>query len=199
MNIDNIEFILAQLEQIEQKIDRNSETDSLDTKIHRNIYKYMLSHLEEKPLFKPNTAIIFHSLFLKPSDNYTDSLELNSYRTIDTAPVTLNHVPPNWKDVSHFMDHYLNQINTSKGIFPSIEYAVLCHKRFLDISPFASYNLQISFYILNYFLLSEHKICFLPSNKETYLNALTSAQHPTSPNIDSLLQYITDYCFDVSF
>lgn len=199
MHIKNMEIILTQLEQIEQKILKNNEPHKLDTKLHKNIYQYILSHLDNNPLFETNTAIILHTLFSNPSANYTNKLELNSYRTVNTAPVTLDHRPPNWKEVTHFMEHYLNQINTSKGIFPPIEYAVLCHKRFLDISPFANFNLQVAFYILNYFLLTEHKICFIPPNKEAYLNALTFAQHPTSPNIEPLLQYITEYCFDVSF
>lgn len=198
MNTNKIESVLNELETLENQIKGHQNIHKQEVKQHTNIYRYLLAHIEQTPLFQENTAKAIHTLLSNPSVEYTEHLVLDTYRTVNIAPVTSNHITPSWEEVPHFMEHYLNQINTSKGIFSPIEYAVLCHKRFLDICPFSNFNLQTSYYILNYFLLSEQKICFLPPNKKTYLNALTKAQHPTSPNTELLLQYISDNCLDIS-
>lgn len=191
-----MQITIEQLNQLKQQ-QISKDLASLKTNEHKNVYQYILHLINSNSLLTKETLSIFHALYQDASLSYQDKFTPSDYRNCTLVPLTVNHKPPKPEDLPHLMEHYLNQINTSKGIFSPIEYAVLCHKRFLDISPFSDYNLEVGKLLLDYLLLAENQICFLPDNDAKYFNALEQAQQMDYPVIEPLIQYISSYVVQI--
>lgn len=191
-----MQITIEQLNQLEQK-QISKDLTALKTTEHKNVYQYILHLINSNSLLNKETLSIFHALYQDTALSYQDKFSPSDYRNCTLIPLTKNHRPPMPEDLSHLMEHYLNQINTSKGIFSPIEYAVLCHKRFLDISPFSDYNLEVGKLLLNYLLLTENQICFLPDDDREYFKSLNQAQQMDYPVVEPLIQYISSYVVQI--
>lgn len=111
-----------------------------------------------------------------------------TYRTKDEVS---GRKVPVAAEVNHFMTHYISQMQLSKKMFDGIEYAGICHKRFLEICPFEKANMEVAQWLLNYLLIQAGYVMItLHEEDASYEKALKAAQHPSCPDIDGFTMYI---------
>lgn len=53
------------------------------------------------------------------------------------------------EELAYYLEHFFNQAQISRKLFSPEEYAVICHKRILDLCPFEKQNARVALLVLN--------------------------------------------------
>lgn len=118
---------------------------------HAEAYDYILSVAKTKPFdITEDTVKRLHSLLyhtLNPE-------EAGQYRKVQVYISEMNYLPPKAEDVPHLMEHFINQMKSSKSLLHPIEYAAICHKRIVDIQPFNEGNGKVARLLMNLLLIN---------------------------------------------
>jgi Fic family protein len=164
-------------------------------------YDYMLS-IARSEQFEITEDLIkrLHFLFYQKKDPE----EAGRYRIAMADNLSMQHLPPAAEEVPHFMEHFMNQMQSSRRLMHPIEYAAICHKRLIDISPFKEGNGGVARLIMNLILInSGYTVTSIPPElRNEYINALILSQRKNNPDIDALLELVVecviesekDYC-----
>ena len=120
------------------------------------------------------------------------SLVPSIYRTSQTFIFDTDTKASDAQEISHFMEHFLSQMNYSKNWMHEIEFAAMSHKRIIDIQPFEKYNEVMSFLFLNRLLVTcgYPMISLLGDTYENYKSAYFKTRTMTNPDIDSFTKII---------
>lgn len=101
---------------------------------------------------------------------------------------------PGGAELKRLMGHFMSQLQISKQMFHPIEYAAICHKRLLELSPFEDRNEEVAFMVMNLLLVQAgYKAIAISKAQETeYKSKLSAAQHPSQPEIDEFIAFIAE-------
>lgn len=123
---------------------------------------------------------------------HTDYIHGGKYRETVLRLEDTAYCPPKPEEIAHYMGHFMNQLQTSKGIFSPVEYAAICHKRILDISPFERENERTAFMALNFLLLksNENPVSVPEALQEQYKRAIEAARQGAFPDVGPLTELI---------
>lgn len=110
------------------------------------------------------------------------------YRTVSITPLGIGHKPPAPDEIHHFMEHFINQMKTSRIMFHPVEFAAIAYKRLLDICPFETGNEETAAMFLNLLLAREgYPIVNLPSDLPGYEEVMKQARAMPFPDTDPLV------------
>lgn len=164
-------------------------------------YDYILSLAGTEQLEITETIIqrLHYLLYYK-----MDYEEAGQYRRTQVSISGTEHMPPKAEDVPHLMEHFMNQMQSSKRLLHPIEFAAMCYKRLVDIEPFGEGNGKVARLLMNVILVNAgYGITSIPPElRYEYSNALVLSQRKNNPNIDTFVDLITecvieagrDYC-----
>lgn len=161
----------------------NSDTD---------VYDYLLLQAGADKLDITEDTIK-HIHFLIYSE--LDQGEAGHYRKKPSNISAAGYIPPDSEDVPRLMEHFINQMQNSRRMMHPIEYATMCHKRFIDIQPFNVGNDTLALLLLNLILINEGYGVTVISQESygTYKHALTLSRRKINPDIDKLTSLIAVY------
>lgn len=153
-------------------------------------YSYILSLAKEKEI-QITEALLkkFHELALEEKGLKEES---GRYRTIAIQNIETSHMPPVPEELEHLMKHFISQMQISRQMFHPIEFAAICHKRVMEIHPFKEGNKEVAMLVMN-LILAHHgyeMITSFKAEEAEYLRTLVAAQHPSSPDIDSFINFV---------
>lgn len=96
------------------------------------------------------------------------------------------------QEINHFMDHFMSQMHYSKNWMHEIEFAVMSHKRILDIQPFQKHNTFMAFWLLNRILLSSGypPMILTQETFEQYKKAYFATRSMHNPDIDGFIENV---------
>lgn len=122
----------------------------------------------------------------------SDSTSAGTYRQESALPCGKGHKPPKASDIDHFMEHFINQMLTSRPMFHPVEFAAIAYKRLLDIYPFDAYNEEVAALFMNLLLsASGYPVVSIPTSyTEEYEAAMIEARKMPFPDTDPLLRLI---------
>lgn len=108
------------------------------------------------------------------------------YRQETVTAAGGGYQPPEASEIPRLMGHFINQMETSAGMFHPLEYAVLCHKRLMDIQPFQEGSDKIALMFLNLLLLRHgYGMAWIPGQKQQeYVKALEASRGELNPDVD---------------
>ena len=168
---------------------------------HAQAYDYMLSVARTgqlditEDIIKKLHYLFYHKL---------DQEEAGQYRKIQVYISGTEYLPPKAEEVPHLMEHFINQMQSSKRLMHPIEFAAICHKRLVDIHPFKDGNGRTARLLMNLILVNEgYGITSIPPVlRNEYINALILSQRKNNPDIDTFIEFIAecvieterDYC-----
>ena len=106
-------------------------TEALANKLigHHMAFNAMIQLAQAKVPVTEALLNEFHKMLLSDSNEYRDDLD------------------------NHLMHHFIDQM-TASAYLPPVEYAVQCHRRLLEIHPWASCNGEVAMLLMNYMLIS---------------------------------------------
>lgn len=173
----------------------------LKTVGHAAAFDYMTNEALKNPLVITEDIIkTMHYLLF----NKMEEREAGQYRKKQSEESKKERRLPPPEEIPHFMEHLINQIESSKKMLHPIEFATMSHKRLLEIQPFEEGNEYIARLLLNLILVSAgYTVTTIPTElKEDYNHALMAAQKKDNPDIDRLTVFIAecviesqrDYC-----
>lgn len=168
---------------------------------HAQAYDYMLSVARTEQIDITEDIIKkLHYLFC----HKLDQDEAGQYRKIQVYISGTEYLPPKAEEVPHLMEHFINQMQSSKRLMHPIEFAAICHKRLVDIHPFKDGNGRTARLLMNLILVNAgYGITSIPPVlRNEYINALILSQRENNPNIDTFIELIAecvieterDYC-----
>lgn len=168
---------------------------------HAQAFNYMLSTARTEPLEITEDVIKrLHYLFC----HKIDLEEAGQYRKCEVYLSDTKHLPPKPEDVPHLMEHFMNQMQSSRRLMHPIEFAAICHKRLVDIHPFKDGNGITARLLINLILENAgYGITSIPPVlRNEYINALILSQRENNPDIDTFIEFIAervieaemDYC-----
>lgn len=98
------------------------------------------------------------------------------------------------EELNRYIQHYLGQLEVSKGMYHPIEFAAIAHKRFMDVRPFAQGNEEIAWLLLNFWLIREGYAGIRPADIDQgqYQSALAQARNPQCPDPDDLVRFVAE-------
>lgn len=73
----------------------------------------------------------------------------------------------------HLMTHFMDQM-TASAYLPPVEYALQCHRRLLEMSPWEDRNGQVAMLLMNYILLSKDLPMVIFEDSEAYEAAMNA-------------------------
>lgn len=116
------------------------------------------------------------------------------YRQTQALQTKSKKITPEPKDLPHFMDHFIGQVNTSKSFFHPIEFATYVYKRIFDIQPFDQGNELVADFLISSILINEgYGIIFIQPQKDIrFNNALELAQNYEHPDMDPIIQIVAE-------
>lgn len=168
---------------------------------HALAYDYMLSMARTgqlditEDIIKKLHYLFYHKL---------DQEEAGQYRKIQVYISGTEYLPPKAEEVPHLMEHFINQMQSSRRLMHPIEFAAICHKRLVDIHPFKDGNGRTARLLMNLILVNEgYGISSIPPVlRNDYINALILSQRENNPDIDTFIEFIAecvieterDYC-----
>lgn len=116
------------------------------------------------------------------------------YRTGDLQSKPIGIMPPEAGELPRLMGHFISQLQISRQMFHPIEYATICHKRILELYPFKDKNEEVAFLVLNVLLMQGgyQSITIEETQRVQYISKLQKAQHPSHPDIDGFITFITE-------
>lgn len=158
---------------------------------HALAYDYMLSVARTEQLDITEDMIKnLHYLFYRK----LDQVEAGQYRKIQVNISGTEHLAPQAEDVPHLMEHFINQVQSSKRFMHPIEFAAICHKRLVDIHPFKGGNGITARLLMNLILVNAgYGITSIPPElRNEYINAILLSQREYDPNIDTLIEFIAE-------
>lgn len=121
------------------------------------------------------------------------------YRTTAISPLGVGHKPPAPDEIHHFMEHFINQMKTSRIMFHPVEFAAIAYKRLLDICPFKTNNEETAAMFLNLLLAREgYPIVNQPSDLPGYEEVMKQARTMPFPDTDPLVILIATAVLDIS-
>lgn len=96
------------------------------------------------------------------------------------------------EELNRYIQHYLGQLEVSKGMYHPIEFAAIAHKRFMDVSPFFHGNEEIAWLLLNFWLIrgGYTGIPLEEIDQSQYQKALAQARNPQCPDPDELVRFV---------
>ncbi len=96
------------------------------------------------------------------------------------------------EELNRYIQHYLGQLEVSKGMYHPIEFAAIAHKRFMDVSPFSQGNAEIAWLLLNFWLIRAGYtgIRLEEIDQNQYQSALAQARNPQCPDPDDLVGFV---------
>jgi Fic family protein len=156
---------------------------------HAQAYDYMISLARTEQLDITETVIKrLHYLFY----HRMDQEEAGRYRKIQVNSSGTDYFPPKPEDVPHLMEHFINQMQSSKRFMHPVEFAALCHKRFVDIHPFKDGNGRTARLLMNLILVNAgYGVTLIPPDlRSEYIDALVLSQRANNPNVDALIEFI---------
>lgn len=168
---------------------------------HAQAYDYMLSVARTEQLNITEDIIKkLHSLFY----HKLDQDEAGQYRKIQVYISGTEYLPPKAEEVPNLMEHFINQMQSSKQYIHPIEFAAICHKRLVDIHPFKDGNGRTARLLMNLILVNAgYGITSIPPVlRNEYINALILSQKEINSNIEPFIEFIAecvieterDYC-----
>lgn len=172
--------------------------DSYKVSGHAEAYDYMLSLAQMEKLYITEDIIKrLHYLYY----NRLDHEKAGQYRKCQTNVINREHMLPSPEDLPHLMEHFINQMQSSKRLLHPIEYAALCHKRLMDISPFEESNGVVARLLLNLILINEgYGIAIItPEHQDEYDNGLKLSRRKNNPDIDPLVMLIAECIINSQF
>jgi Fic family protein len=182
-------------------VDGKPMKDYYEAAGHALAYNYLLSMARNNEL-EITEAIIkrLHYLFC----HKMDPEEAGQYRKMQVNISGSKYLPPSPEDIPHLMEHFINQMQSSKRLMHPIEFAALCHKRLSDIHPFKDGNGITARLLMNLILVNAgYTVASIPPvRRNDYINALVVSQKANNPDIDELIKFIAecvieterDYC-----
>jgi Fic family protein len=171
-------------------VDERPGKDYYEAAGHAEAYDYMLSMARMEKLELTEVIIKrLHYLCCNKLDR-----EAGHYRKVQVKNLQSNVIPPAPEEVPHFMEHFMNQMQSSRSFMHPIEFAVICHKRLLDIQPFIIGNGIIARLFMNLILVHEgYGITIIPPVlRNEYINTLKMTQRVNNPDIDAFIKIITE-------
>jgi Fic family protein len=123
-----------------------------------------------------------------------DPDEAGLYRKTQEYVSSTQYLPPKAEDVEHLMEHFINQMQTSRKFMHPIEFAAMSHKRLVDIHPFKDGNEIIAGLFMNLILVNAgYGITTIPSElRNEYSNALKMTQIKNNLDIDAFISFIAE-------
>ena len=157
----------------------------------------MLNHIDEEFKIQPNdTSFLFTEKTIlnlhKICCRSFASIQAGVYRKGPALPCGPGHTPPEASQIPHFMNHFMNQMITSKPMFHPVEFAAISYKRLLDIYPFSSCNEEVATLFMNLLLSKEgYPVISVPSiYAGEYESAMMAARKMPFPDTDPLVVLI---------
>lgn len=168
---------------------------------HAQAYDYMITVARTEQLSITEDIIKkLHYLFY----HKLDQEEAGQYRKDQIYISRTELLSPKAEEVPHLMEHFINQMQSSKRFMHPIEFAAICHKRLVDIHPFKDGNGRIARLLMNLILVNAgYGITSIPPELQNeYSDALILSQRESNPNIDTFIELIAecvieaemDYC-----
>lgn len=152
-------------------------------------YMYSIGDAEDS-IISVETIKHMHSLI------YSKSLleDAGEYRKVSCNILDTTYPGAKPEDLSHLMEHFINQMNSSKHLLHPLEYAAICHKRIIDIYPFEKGNGHIARLLLNAVLVKEgYGITPIPlESKSEYIHALMTSHREKNPDFDVFNKFIAE-------
>lgn len=165
--------------------------DSYNIDGHAKAYDYMFSLLNtEEPEITEDVIKKFHYFIYYRNEQK----QAGQYRNAKVHAVDMDYLPPNPEDLDHLMEHFINQMQSSKRLLHPIEYAALCHKRLMDIHPFEEGNGMVARLLMNFILINTgYGVAIItPDHQKEYLDSLRIARRKSNPDIDPLVILVTE-------
>lgn len=118
--------------------------------------------------------------------------EAGVYRQVEIELPQLSYTPPKHEELPHLMEHFVSQMSLSAQMFHPVEFAAICYKRMLDISPFKEGNEEIASLLMNLILLNKgySELEFSKEQQPEYLAALRQARGNDNANIDVFVKFV---------
>ena len=116
------------------------------------------------------------------------------YRDLQVYLSDFKYMPPSGEDVPELMKHFIGQIQCSENILHPVEFAVMCHRRVLEMQPFWDGNIQIALIITNMILLKEGYgyLVISPDKKDEYYDAFIKSQNKEKTDIDTMINLMAE-------
>lgn len=176
---------------IEEKTFPNNKNlqDSYEIIGHAAAYDYMLTLARQTDLtITENIIQELHALFYQK----IDTCIAGQYRNGPTYISETQYVPPESSEIPRLMEHFINQIDSSKNHLHPIELAAMCHKRLVDIHPFINGNGPIARLFMNIILVNAGYgvVSITPDLQHDYTKALVISR--TTQDVDPLIKLIAE-------
>lgn len=171
------------------ELNRNISAFDNNTINIKEAYDYILLQSRgEEPLITEDIIRRLHDLISTKSDE-----KETGYRQIPVSITGVKYLPPSPEEIPHLMNHFISQMGYSKQLMHPIEYAAMCHKRFMDIQPFQYGNCAIAILLMNLYLINTgYGAAIIPKERlDEYYNAL-DAFHKQNPDIDTFIELILE-------
>jgi Fic family protein len=142
---------------------------------HAKSFDFLLNYAKLKPLTLSEELINqIHLLYYAGID--TESA--GTYKREQNYIEGTEYTPPSPKVTPMLMRTYINDMNRQKDAYHPVEYAIILHKRLLDIHPFSGGNGPAARLLMNLiFKTAGYGYCLVPpSARDDYMEAIRTAQ-----------------------
>lgn len=198
LTITDIEQLMEKDIAVEGKSDRASE----EAVGHGMAYDYMLSVAgAEQPEITEEMIKRLHELLYRS----IAAVEAGQYRMghaelsgIEHLQSDAEHIQPGAEDIPHLMEHFINQMRSSRRMLHPIEYAAISYKRLMDISPFKEGNGKVARLLINTVLVnSGYCVTTIPLKRhEEFAKALAESKKDNNTHIDGLINLLAECVLD---
>lgn len=122
-----------------------------------------------------------------------DPAHAGTYRSADVELPAQEAMGPDSNELPRFMEHFMNQMKTSKNLFHPIEYAAICCKRLMELQPFFTGNQKVAQMAMYQILRNDgYAVVIPPELEQQYESALNAALRKQNPDIDSFVKLIAE-------
>jgi Fic family protein len=175
---------------LEAMADRHEDENQVITGLAQ-AYDFALSEARlDNFLISVDTIKHLHNLIYKQ----ISVQEAGQFRKLQCSLFGTKYMGAAPEELDHLMEHFINQMNSSKRLLHPLEYAAICHKRVIDIHPFLEGTGHIARFLMFMILENEgYGITLIPSNKrEEYIHSLMTSHREKNPDFDVFNKFIAE-------
>ncbi|MCR5607864.1 MAG: Fic family protein [Lachnospiraceae bacterium] len=138
-----------------------------------------------KPIKETSLKKIHSKLYGKVNDK-----KGGKYRELQVFIPQLQYMPPSGDDVPGLMTRFMEQMEYSDEVLTPLEYAIMCHRKILEIQPYWEGNIQMAIIAANMVLLKNgYGLLYINENyREAYFKAFITSLKSGNIVVDDLVR-----------
>lgn len=201
--MEGVTLTITELEKLlEEDIAGDGNADRISEKVvgHGEAYDYMLSMAGAEQLditedmIKRMHYFLYHRVASEEAGQYKKGQADLSDAEHEHSAADTEHKQPGVEDIPHLMEHFINQMRSSRQMLHPIEYAAICYKRLMDIGPFGEGNGKVARLLMNAVLVNNgYCVTTIPLERhEEFENALEESRKDNNTHIDGLINLLAE-------